>query len=118
MASLDNPRFPHKVEILRVEYDEYGESVKDENGDEILKVVFESECGFRDLVRAVDVDVKVIKSDYKVSLPKHSFQINPLDTIIVYHAYTDEVIIGDVEISKVCNLGANIWFQRNYNKHG
>lgn len=116
--TTNNPRFPHKVEILRVEYDQYNESIKDENGNEILSVVFESECGMRELVRGMDVEVKVIKSDYKLALPKHSFIINTRDSARLTNAYTGEVIMGDVEISKVWNFGANIWFERNYNKHG
>lgn len=118
MASINNLRFPHHVEILRVEYDKYGSSIKDENGDEILNKVFESECGIRELVRGVGIDVKVVKSDYKLSLPKHSFIIIPRDTVRITDANTGEVIDGSVEVSRIWNFGANIWFQRNYNSNG
>lgn len=115
MASKNNPRFPHKVEILRVEYDQYGESIKDENGNEILKVVFESECGLRDMVRGTDTEIEVLQADYKLALPKTTFIVNFRDTIRFTHSYTGEIIMGRVEAYKTFNLGTNIWFQSGGN---
>lgn len=115
MDSIDNPRFPHKVEVLRVEYDQYGESVKDENGDEILNVVFKSECGLRDMVRGTDTEIEVLQADYKLALPRTSFIVDFRDSVRFTHSYTGEVITGRVEAYKTFNFGTNIWFQSGGN---
>lgn len=115
MVSTNNPRFPHKVEILRVEYDQYGESIKDENGDEILNVVFESECGLRDMVRGADTEIKVLQADYKLALPRTPFIILFRDKVVFTHSYTGEIIEGRVEAFRTFNLGSNIWFQSGGN---
>ena len=115
MASINNPRFPHMVEVLRVEYDQYGESVKDENGDEILNVVFQSECGLRDMVRGTDTEVEVLQADYKLALPRTQFVVNFRDTVLFTHSYTGEMIKGRVEAYKTFNFGTNIWFQSGGN---
>lgn len=115
MASKNNPRFPHKLEILRAEYDQYGESIKDEDGNEILKVVFESECGLREMVRGTDTEIKVLQADYKLALPRTKFVVQFRDTIRFIHSYTGEVIKGRVEAYKTFNLGTNIWFQSGGN---
>lgn len=115
MVSTNNPRFPHKVEILRVENDQYGESIKDENGNEILNKVFESECGLRDMVRGTDTEIDVLQADYKLALPKTSFIVNFRDTVRFTHSYTGEIIDGRVESYKTFNFGTNIWFQSGGN---
>lgn len=118
MGSVDNPRFPHTMQVLRPQKDEKGNDMYDDVGNPVFEVVFESVCGLRDMVRGTDVEIEVLKSDYKLSLPKHSFIINFRDTVKVTHSYTGEVIMGEVEASKIWNFGANIWFQSNGNKHG
>ncbi len=115
MASIDNPRFPHKVEILRAEYDQHGSTIKDENGDEILNKVFESECGLRDLTRSVDPNAEVIDADYKLALPRTPFIFDKRDTLLFTHSYTGEVIKGIISDAKTFNLGTNIWFKWNGN---
>lgn len=115
MAFINNPRFPHKVEILRAEYDQYGNTIKDENGDEILNIIFESECGMRDMVRGVDVNAKVLNADYKLALPKTPFRFEKRDTIRFTHSYTGEVVMGLIEDYKTFNLGTNIWFESGGN---
>ena len=115
MESINNPRFPHNVEVLRVEYDQYGESIKDDNGDEILNMVFESECGLRDMVRGTDTEVKVLQPDYKLALPITSFIVKFRDVIRFTHSYTGEIIMGRVEAFRTFNLGTNIWFQSGGN---
>lgn len=115
MVSTNNPRFPHKVEILRVEYDQYGESVKDENGDEVLNVVFTSECGLRDMVRGTDTEIEVLQADYKLALPRTSFIVDFRDSVRFTHSYTSEVITGRVGAYKTFNFGTNIWFQSGGN---
>ena len=114
MASVDNPQFPHYVKILRSDDGRYDE----DTGEELFEVVFESKCGLRDMVRGTDVEIEVLKADYKLALPKHSFKIEFRDTVEFTNSYTGEVIRGEVESSKVWNFGANIWFQSNGNKHG
>lgn len=111
MVSTNNPRFPHKVEILRVENDQYGESIKDENGNEILNKVFESECGLRELVRSTDPNAKVLDADHKLSLPRTPFIFDKRDTVLFTHSYTGEIIKGIVSDAKTFNLGTNIWFK-------
>ena len=114
MASVDNPQFPHYVKVLRPIKGEYDE----ETGEDKFDVVFESKCGLRDMVRGTDVDIEVLKADYKLSLPKHSFKVEFRDTVEFTNTYTNEIVRGEVEASKVWNFGANIWFQTNGNKHG
>jgi len=112
----DNPRFPHYVIIKRAKTDENGTPITDQDtGEEIFETVFASECGLRDMVRGWDIDVEVLKADYKLSLPKHNCIIKKGD----YLEFTDNILnyvkYGRVEESKVFNLGANIWFNENGN---
>lgn len=114
----DNTRFPHKLEIKRGLVDDNNNPVTDENGDEVFSIVFESECAIRgDMLRGIDIDAKVIKSDYKLALPKHSFIIRTGDNITLFNSHTGEKVTGEVELHRVWNLGANIWFQSNGNKN-
>lgn len=113
---LTNPRFPHYVKVLRAVTDENGRPVTDEQtAEEITETVFESECGLRDMVRGLDIDSEVVKADYKLSLPKHSFIINKGDYVIFTNSINNQVKEGKVEEAKVFNLGANIWFNENGN---
>lgn len=119
MAKVKNPRFPHYMRVSRVKTDENGNSMyDDETGEDVVEIVLESECGQRDLVRGVDVDIKVIKSDYKLAFPRSNAIINPLDKVEFIHCYTGEVIYGKVERYFTNNLGSNIWFQSNGNSDG
>lgn len=113
---VDNPRFPHKVVLKRGLEDSSGFPITDENGYEVFAVVFESECGLRDMVRGIDVDAEVIKSDYKLALPKHAFIVRTGDNLIFTNNHTGEVVEGQVELHRVFNFGANIWFQSNGNQ--
>lgn len=112
---VDNPRFPHRLEIYRADRDENGTPKTDEEGNEISLKVFESECGLRDMVRGLDIDSDVVKADYKLSLPKHSFIILKGDYIKFYNSINNQVKEGKIEEAKVFNLGANIWFNENGN---
>lgn len=113
---MDNPRFPHHVEIKRALRDSNGTPMTDpETGDEIFEVVFESKCGLRDMVRGLDIDREVVKADYKLSLPKHTTIIRKGDLVTFSNSTTQEVKTGKVEESKIFNLGANIWFNENGN---
>lgn len=119
MANIVNERFPHHVKVFRSKKDENGVDVYDkETGGQMLEPVFESECGLRDMVRGTDVDLDVIKADYKLAIPRTRFIIKVRDVVEFTHSYTGEVIRGDVESYKCWNLGANIWFQSNGNKYG
>lgn len=119
MASAINPRFPHIVKILRVARDENDKEIYDEEtGETQLEVILESECGLRDLVRGTDVDIDVLKADYKLALPRTPIIVRFRDQVVFTHSYTGEVIRGEVEAYKTFNLGTNIWFQSNGNKHG
>ena len=119
MDSVINPRFPHTVKILRVDRDEDGNEIYDEEtGETLTKVVLESECGLRDLVRGTDVDIEVLKADYKLALPRTPIVVKFRDQVVFTHSYTGEKIEGEVEAYKTFNLGTNIWFQSNGNKHG
>lgn len=104
----DNPRFPHKVQI-------YKEDIDPVTGDSTPKIVFESECGLRDMVRGIDTEADVLKADYKLSIPKTSYLINRLDLVRFIHSSTGEVIEGKVEAYRAFNLGCNIWIQSNGN---
>lgn len=108
VTPINNPRFPHKVQI----YKEYIDPV---TGDSTPKIVFESECGLRDMVRGIDTEADVLKADYKLSIPKTSFLINRLDLVRFIHSTTGEIIEGKVEAYRAFNLGCNIWVQSNGN---
>lgn len=109
MASIvDNPRFPHKVQILK-------ESIDQTTGKTSYNVVFESECGLRDMVRGTDTEVEVFKADYKLAIPLTSFLVKKLDLVRLIHSRTGEIIEGKVEAYRAFNLGCNIWFQSNGN---
>lgn len=107
-TTVDNPRFPHIVEILE-------ESIDQDTGDPILKVIFSSKCGLRDMVRGIDTEIKVLKADYKLAIPKTNYLINRLDLVRFTHSNTGEIIEGKVEAYRAFNLGCNIWFQSNGN---
>lgn len=106
VTPIDNPRFPHKVQI-------YKEDIDLDTGDPIQRVVFESECGLRDMVRGIDTEVDVLKADYKLAIPKTSYLIKRLDPVRFIHSSTGEVIEGKVEAYRAFNLGCNIWVQSN-----
>lgn len=106
VTPINNPRFPHKVQI-------YKEDIDPVTGDSTPKIVFESECGLRDMVRGIDTEADVLKADYKLSIPKTSFLINRLDLVRFTHSSTGEVIEGKVEAYRAFNLGCNIWVQSN-----
>lgn len=107
---MENPRFPHKVEIFR----SYGNT--DVNtGEELFDKVFESSCGLRDMVRGTDTEIKVLQADYKLSLPRTSFEVLFRDQVEFTHGFTGEVIKGRVEAYKTWNWGTNIWFQSGGN---
>ncbi len=111
-----NLRFPHYLEIRRAVTDENGTPVTDaETGEELFTTVFESVCGLRDMVRNFDVDKDVVKADYKLALPKHTFIIKKGDYITFLNTINGEVKQGRVEEAKVYNMGANIWFNENGN---
>lgn len=113
---VENPRFPHYVEIKRAKRDNEGRPIVDETtGEEIFETVFESVCGLRDMVRGWDIDAEVLKADYKLALPKHNFIIRKGDSLVFTNTHLNEVKYGRVEESKVFNLGANIWFNENGN---
>lgn len=112
---VDNPRFPHNVEILEELKDENGNILLDDNADPIIEVVFESKCGLRDMVRGKDTEVVVFKSDYKLAIPKTSYLIKALSTVRFTHADTGEIIEGKVEAYRAFNLGCTIWIQSNGN---
>ena len=113
---MNNPRFPHDVKIFRARTDFSGTPLIDtQTGEEIFECVFESECGLRDMVRGWDIDTEVLKADYKLALPKHSFIIKKGDYLEFTNSITGEVKKGRVEESKIFNLGANIWFNENGN---
>jgi hypothetical protein len=120
---VNNPRFPHKVEIYRMALDEYGNPYVNPNtGEEEPMMVYSSECGLRDMVRGKDIDANVIKADYKLALPYNKDVDVPIiytrDEVKFTHALNGQVILGEVEDFKAYNLGMNIWFQSNSNKHG
>jgi len=106
VSKVDNPRFPHKVQI-------YKEDIDPVTGDSTPKIVFESECGLRDMVRGIDTEADVLKADYKLSIPKTSYLINRLDLVRFIHSFTGEIIEGKVEAYRAFNLGCNIWVQSN-----
>lgn len=112
---VDNPRFPHYVVVSRQKVNSNGEYEYDSDGDPIFEKVLESECGMRDMVRGIDVEVEVFKEDYKLALPKQGIVIKKRDNILFTNSYTGEVIDGLVEGSKTWNFGTNIWFQSNGN---
>ena len=120
-----NPRFPHTVKVFREKRNEDGTIYTNpETGDTEIEIIYESECGLRDLVRGKDVDAHIIKSDYKLSLPYlEGVQIPTIltrDFVEFSHSYTGQIISGEVEDFKAWNpmFGMNIWFQSNLNKHG
>lgn len=106
VTAINNPRFPHKVEILK-------EDIDQNTGDSTPKIVFESECGLRDMVRGIDTEADVLKADYKLAIPKTSYLIKRLDLVRFTHSFTGEVIEGKVEAYRAFNLGCNIWVQSN-----
>ncbi|PXV62375.1 hypothetical protein CLV62_12064 [Dysgonomonas alginatilytica] len=111
-----NPRFPHQMSVKRALKDEYGTPLTDlVTGEEIFEPVFESICGLRDMVRGLDIDAEVIKADYKLSLPKHTFIIRKGDYVTFTNNTNGEVKEGKIEEAKVFNLGANVWFNENGN---
>lgn len=113
---VDNPRFPHYVVVKRALKDINGTPITDPlTGDEQLEIVFESECGLRHMVRGLDIDAEVIKADYKLSIPIHTFIIKKGDYLIFTNKLNGEVKEGKIEEAKVFNLGANIWFNENGN---
>ncbi|PXV66867.1 hypothetical protein CLV62_104128 [Dysgonomonas alginatilytica] len=113
---VDNPRFPHYVKIFRAKTDTNGTPVIDPaTGEELFESVFGSQCGMRDMVRGWDIDVEVVKADYKLALPKHNIIIKKGDYLEFTNSITGEVKKGRVEESKIFNLGANIWFNENGN---
>lgn len=107
-STVNNPRFPHKVEILK-------EIINEDTGDPIHSVVFESECGLRDMVRGIDTEADVLSADYKLAIPKTNYLIKRLDIVRFTHSSTGEIITGKVEAYRAFNLGCNIWFQSNGN---
>lgn len=120
-----NPRFPHYVKVYRNKTDEDGNPwVNPNTGEEEQELVYESECGLRDLVRGKDVDANILKSDFKLAMPYKENEKAPIilvmDLIEFTHSYTGQVVRGEVEDFKVWNpmFGMNIWFQSNMNKHG
>lgn len=106
VSRVDNPRFPHKVQI-------YKEDIDPITGDPVYNVVFESDCGLRDMVRGIDTEAKVLKADYKIAIPKTSYPIKKLDLVRFIHSFTGEIIEGKVEAYRAFNLGCNIWVQSN-----
>lgn len=107
-TTVDNPRFPHLVEILE-------ENIDQDTGDPIQNVIFSSKCGLRDMVRGIDTEIKVLKADYKLAIPKTDYLISRLDLVRFTHSSTGEIIEGKVEAYRAFNLGCNIWFQSNGN---
>lgn len=120
---LDNPRFPHKVQVYRMFLDEYGNPyVNPTTGEEEPKLIYESICGQRQMIRGKDVDAVVIKSGYLLSLPYlEDVEVPDLllkDEVRFYHSKIKRTIIGGIEDFKASNFGMNIWFQSNSNSHG
>lgn len=96
--------------------------VNPETGEEEPRLIYESECGLRDMVRGKDIDANTIKSDYKLALPyKEGIDVPILlmrDEVRFTHSVNGQVIIGELEDFKAYNFGMNIWFQNNGNAHG
>lgn len=112
---VSNPRFPHRVKILREKVDEKGEMLLDEDMNPVLVVVFESKCGDRSDGKDTYWAGEVVTADYKLSLPKHTFIIRRNDYVEFTNGINEEIVKGRVVKSKVNNLGANIWFNYSSN---
>ena len=99
---MNNPRFPHKLQIVRTEN-------TGTNWDPVFEdvVIHFSEC--RNYISTKSTEYNgVANSKYTVSLPIHNVSILAGDKIIV----TDRVrtIIGEVVDSQIGNIGANIYY--------
>lgn len=108
VSKVDNPRFPHKVQI-------YKEDIDPITGDPVYNVVFESECGYRKMDRVVNIETDSLRSFYKLSIPLNDYPINKLDNVIFYHNYTKQIIKGKVVEYNPYNLGCEILMQSNGN---
>ncbi|MEG1684576.1 MAG: hypothetical protein RR319_01325 [Bacteroides sp.] len=109
---ISNPRFPHRVKIVRESVDANGNPILDERGDPITEVVFESECRNYPSSKT-QWKADVVSSDYVISLPMHTFNIKVGDTVVVKEQIRE--LSGIVVDSYVNNLGANIWYNFNRN---
>lgn len=112
---VNNPRFPHKVKILRERIDAQGQPVLDDNMNPVLDIVLESSCGNRGDGKDTSWKGEVVTADYKLALPKHSFIIRRGDYVEFTNGINGELIKGQVVKSEVNNLGANIWFNYSSN---
>ena len=108
---MNNPRFPHKVEILRAQGMD-GDPILDAEGNEVPAVIFSSECGLRTINKYADVNAKVIEADYKLALTSHTFIIRIGDSLRFTNGLNGQIIYGEVKESQVFNMGANLWFNR------
>lgn len=108
---MNNPRFPHRVEIIRAQGMD-GEPILDSEGNEMPAIVFSSECGLRTVNKYADVNAKLIEADYKLALPSHTFIIKIGDSLRFTNSINSQVIYGEVKESQVFNIGANLWFNR------
>lgn len=128
-----NPRFPHKLSVLRVRKNRYGEPetddkgnpyydtitldkvvvydcipLTDENGKFLTEKVTEIEFGYRTSSRDTSTQGDVVVSDYKIALPMFTTPILTGDILEIDDF--DRTYRGEVVKKLTTNLGSNIWF--------
>lgn len=100
---VDNPRFPHQVNVVRDMNTGTNAMPKIEE-----KTILQSKCrNYLSSTRGREKS-EVSVSEYTISLPRHTVHIQPGDKVIV-HDVTG-VIKGTVVAAQVNNLGANIYY--------
>lgn len=102
-GKIDNPRFPHQVQVIRAI--NMGTKAMPKVED---KVLLQSECrNYLSSTRGKEKS-EVLVSEYTISLPRHTVLIKTGDKVIVRDV-TGE-IKGSVVAAQVNNLGANIYY--------
>lgn len=104
---VDNPRFPHDIKVFRALKDKFGNVAFDDNGEPAYTQILDSKCGIRTQSGNIRITKDVIEADYKLSLPRHTIDIQEGD-ICEVNTYTSKMRLSVVK-SFTYNLGSNIW---------
>lgn len=104
---VKNARFPHYCRIYREPVGTDGLPQTDELGNRCFKLIFESQCGYRDATRGIRQG-EVTVAQYKIGLPWFDVEIKENDRIEMKD-YT-RTFYGQVVKASTYNFGSNIWF--------
>lgn len=111
---VNNPRYPHDIIVRRIQSDESGVPITDDNGDIVYSTILTSTCGLRTMTDP-DVNSGISQTDIKVSIPTPLIDVlvKIKDLVVFKNNIDGEILNGEVSSYRVNNFGYNIFFHIN-----